>query len=212
MASTDDMTATPPARLDRRKVRTRKALMNAALDLLDSRGYDEVMTDEITECAEMGRRTFYNHFVSKQDCYLAALKNRFAVYADDLRQSLDPDVTDPALMVAHMAPRMFRLIALDPVTEKLIEHPSLLTEAVADSQRDHMAENVADGLLAERFKTVLPIESLEPILASGFIGLVTASIRRQSQEDDSLLWGRFVLLNLGISEEEADALLEAAAS
>ncbi len=218
MASSDNTTTAAP-RLDRRTARTRKALMGAALELLPSRGYEAMTTDDITELAEVGRRTFYNHFVSKEDCVLAALKHRFASYADEFKQSLDivPEGQqagryDPALMVAHMAPQMFLLIALDSLTETLIDYPRLLAEAVADSQRDHMVSNLANGLASGRFKPALPVEALEPILSSGFIGLVSASIQRKSQAEDSQAWARFVLMNLGISGQEAGELLEAAAS
>lgn len=219
MTPSNDSAPVATARVDRRKIRTRKALIDAAVDLLQSKGYDEVTTDDITDQADVGRRTFYNHFVSKRDCYLAALQSRFAVYAEEIKQSLglpeaesDSDSQDPGLIVAAMAPRMFRQVALDPVTEQLIDQTSLLSEAVADSQRDHVVENLANGLVSGRFQPALPPESLEPILAAGFIGLVTASIKRKNQQEDSLAWGRFVLQNLGVSEQEAGELLKQAAS
>ncbi len=219
MTSSNDSAPVATARVDRRKIRTRKALVDAAVDLLQSKGYDEVTTDDITDQADVGRRTFYNHFVSKRDCYLAALQSRFAAYAEEIKQSLTlPDAEsgsdshDPGLMVAAMAPRMFRQVALDPVTEQLIDQTSLLSEAVADSQRDHVVENLANGLAKGRFNPALPPESLEPILAAGFIGLVTASIKRKNQKEDSLAWGRFVLQNLGVSEQEASELLKQAAT
>lgn len=212
MSSTKTVAAN---RMVRRQNRTRKVLMDAAIDLLLDKGYEDVMTDEITELADVGRRTFYNHFVSKQDCVLAAVKHRYADYAAEMEQSLSSAALEPgnsegdhALIIAIMASEMFRLIALDPITERLIDYPRILSEAVAESQRDHIVANIANGVVAGRFQPQLPTESLEPIVAWGFVGLVMTSIRRQSQCDDSLVWARFLLQNMGIAETEVSELLD----
>jgi AcrR family transcriptional regulator len=206
---------TPPDRMARKKNRTRNSLMQAAIDLLLEKGYEEVVTDEITDLADVGRRTFYNHFVSKQECVLAALQNRYSDYAKELKRSLNSAAfnqeggeCDHALVISTMASQMFRLIAMDPITERLIDYPRILSEAVAESQRDYMLANIANGVVAGRFKPSLPTESLEPIIAWGFVGLVATSIRRKSQEVDSLVWARFVLQNLGVAETEANDLLD----
>ena len=205
-----------PNRMDRRKNRTKTLLMHAASELVLEKGYEDVMIDEITERADIGRRTFYNHFVSKEECVLAAVKNRFAAHARELEQSLglpSPEDaaagdSDHALFIAKLASHMFRLIALDPITEQLIDYPRILSEAIADSQRDHLLAHLANGVVSGRLKPSLLPESLEPIVAWGFVGLVVTSIRRKSQEADSLTWGSFLLQNLGIAEPEAKALLD----
>ncbi len=210
----DSKNTPAPDRMARKKSRTRSSLMKASIQLLLEKGYEEVMTDEITDLADVGRRTFYNHFVSKQECVLAALQNRYSEYAEDLKRSLNSapfnqggDKCDHALVISTMASQMFRLIAMDPITERLIDYPRILSEAIAESQRDYMLANIANGVVAGRFKPSLPTDSLEPIIAWGFVGLVGTSIRRKSQQVDSLVWARFVLQNLGVAETEANELL-----
>lgn len=61
-------------RLDRRKARTRGALVSAARSLLTSRDPAEVSIQEITEAADVGFGTFYNHFASKQELFDAAVE------------------------------------------------------------------------------------------------------------------------------------------
>lgn len=204
-----------PNRMDRRKNRTKAVLMEAASELVLEKGYEDVMIDEITEFADVGRRTFYNHFTSKEECVLAALRKRYAEHAEELEQSLDlplpedsPGAWDHALVIATLASNMFRLIALDPMTEQLIDYPRILSDAVADSQRDHLLAHLANGVVAGRLKPSLPPESLEPMVAWGFVGLVVTSIRRKSQEADGRIWGSFLLQNLGISATEASELLD----
>ena len=189
--------------------------MEAASELVLEKGYEDVMVDEITELADVGRRTFYNHFTSKEECVLAAVKKRYADHVEALDEFLDlppPDESsgnwDHALIIANLATKMFLLIAKDPMTEQLVDYPRILSEAVAESQRDHMLAHLANGVVAGRLKPSLLPESLEPILAWGFVGLAVTSIRRKSQEADSLVWGSFLLQNLGISATEASELLD----
>lgn len=52
---------------DRKRVRTRQALTAAALELFESRGYDETTIAEIAAAAEIGTRTFFSYFASKED-------------------------------------------------------------------------------------------------------------------------------------------------
>ena len=196
-------------RIDRRRQRTRRQLLQAVIELLLEKGYEDTMTDEITDRADVGRRTFYNHFVNKRDCVIEALKGRFMRYAEEESgyiPAIAPD-RDEALVVATMAYRVFLDIAQDPVTERLMHHPKILSEAIAESQRDYMTANLARGLASHRLQPALPVESLEPIMAWGFVGLVTASIGRDSQAQDGLAWARFVLHNFGLGEAEIQRLL-----
>ena len=65
-------------------------MLEAASELVLQKNYDKVMIDDITELADVGRRTFYNHFNSKQEeCVLTALNKRYADHAGELDRSLD---------------------------------------------------------------------------------------------------------------------------
>lgn len=59
--------------LDRRVVRTRRALQNALIQLILEQGYDNVTIEEITERADLGRTTFYLHFNDKEDLLMQAI-------------------------------------------------------------------------------------------------------------------------------------------
>jgi AcrR family transcriptional regulator len=54
-----------PARSDRRTIRNRKALLNAAEKLIAEKGFERVTVDEITETADLAKGTFYNYFDDK---------------------------------------------------------------------------------------------------------------------------------------------------
>lgn len=56
-------------RLDRRKARTRQALIDAAVKLIAEGREERASIQEITEAADVGFGSFYNHFASKEQLF-----------------------------------------------------------------------------------------------------------------------------------------------
>ncbi|HEY1175109.1 MAG TPA: helix-turn-helix domain-containing protein [Phytomonospora sp.] len=52
---------------DRKRQRTRRALVEAATELFETRGYDETTVADIASAAEIGTRTFFSYFASKEE-------------------------------------------------------------------------------------------------------------------------------------------------
>ncbi len=52
---------------DRRIKKSKKAIINAMLDLLNEKHYDQISVHDIVERADVGRSTFYVHFENKDD-------------------------------------------------------------------------------------------------------------------------------------------------
>ncbi len=65
---------------DRRVQRTRKLLRDALMELMLEKGYDAVTVQDIIDRANVGRSTFYAHFIDKQQLLLSGM--------EQLRQSL----------------------------------------------------------------------------------------------------------------------------
>lgn len=60
----------PSSKEDRRVARTRRALREALLELIQEKGYDAVTVEEITSRANLGRATFYLHYKDKEELLL----------------------------------------------------------------------------------------------------------------------------------------------
>src|SRR6476659_7313908 len=61
------------ARPDRRVSRTRRALKEALTDLILEKGYEGITIQDVLDRADVGRSTFYAHFVDKDDLLMAIL-------------------------------------------------------------------------------------------------------------------------------------------
>ncbi|MDT0440872.1 TetR/AcrR family transcriptional regulator, partial [Streptomyces doudnae] len=83
-----------PNRLARRKQRTRAALIAAAQSFIAA-GKLNVPVLEITQAADVGMGSFYNHFDSKEELFEAALTDVLDVHAD-LLDAYTKSLDDPA--------------------------------------------------------------------------------------------------------------------
>lgn len=121
--------ASAPVRLrERKKLGTRRALEEAALDLFAARGFDGVTVEEIAAAAGVSSRTFFRYFGAKEDVVLGPL----LAARDALRDALAATPADaPVLdalrgalerLAAHLAvlgPDVIRRVAVVRATPVL---------------------------------------------------------------------------------------------
>src|SRR5690349_6429998 len=89
-----------PERIDRRRVRTRAALLEAGRTLFASRSVDGVTIDDIVAAADVAKGSFYNHFPDKE-ALARELADRARAGAEALAARLGAGVADPAERVAR---------------------------------------------------------------------------------------------------------------
>jgi AcrR family transcriptional regulator len=87
------------SRLDRRKARTRQALIDAAVRLIAEGRGDRASIAEITEEADIGFGSFYNHFDSKEQLFQTASQEALERWGQ-LIDRASAGITDPAELFA----------------------------------------------------------------------------------------------------------------
>jgi AcrR family transcriptional regulator len=101
------------ARRTRRSQATRQALLEAARRLFASQGVESTRINEITEEADVGFGSFYNHFASKEEIVEAVLAQTIEAQGAALEQ-LTSGLDDPAEVVAVAHRHFVRLASSDP--------------------------------------------------------------------------------------------------
>ena len=192
-----------PSRLDRRKARTRRALIDAAIRLMgDGRG-ERASIQEITDDADIGFGSFYNHFESKEALFQTAFEEvleRWGQLIDDACVG----ITDPAEVISAAVRITGRLCWAQPqIAQFLVGAGIDLMDApyglVPRARRD-----LAAGLAAGRFHLPSAEVGLS-VMAGGLLSLLRLRLRDpESVADATVDWRAGVVLRmLGVGEADA---------
>jgi AcrR family transcriptional regulator len=133
---------------ERKKQATRAALVQAALELAVERGVEAVTVEDIAAAADVSPRTFFNHFASKEQAFVADGLDRSARFlaafrARDIAEPAWPALRDAALEAFDFAEVDERQRAL---SEQLIRSsPTVLAELLHEFERldQELTEEIA---------------------------------------------------------------------
>ncbi len=130
---------------DRRRARTRAALVAAARELLAHENGTESSIQEITDLADVGFGSFYNHFPAKTDLFKAAIADTLEEHGAMLDE-LTADIDHPAEVFATS----IRLTARLPKTHPQMAKILLNTGAAYFAAETGLAPRARRDILAAR--------------------------------------------------------------
>lgn len=200
------MSTTEAGRAERRKTRTRAALIGAAQRILVTRGTTEVAVQEITDEADVGLGSFYNHFASKAELFEEAVLDLLSDFGTALDEAF-AGMDDPAEVTAVGIRLTCRLAGSQPEVARILAlaGPHFL---VADRGLAPMAlRDIDNGIRAGRFSAPNPALALTVVAGSvlAFVQMRLAGdqVTGQLTDNDADDLAATVLTTLGLSADDA---------
>ncbi|MFI6522943.1 TetR family transcriptional regulator [Spirillospora sp. NPDC050679] len=196
----------PPGRRERKKQRTREALIDAAFTLFAEKGFDATTVEEIADAVDVSARTFFRYFASKEDVALTFQEEQHRAVLTALAERPADEPVMTALR--HTVVTIARAaecgdLGFDPdrfqcMVTLTADSPALLAGSLEHAQKKQHLLTLA---VAERMGTD-PETDLRPhVAASTVIGAFHAAT-------DALLGGRMGFTSMAEAVDAAFALLE----
>jgi AcrR family transcriptional regulator len=163
-------------RPDRRVGKTRKALKEALTDLILEKGYEEVTVQDIIDRADVGRSTFYAHFIDKDDLLMAILADLDVPSPDT--SSWKPD--DPAFgwtleLFRHFGSgkRLFKAVGSS--------QSGALARRETTQRLERLAQAELSRLKAARRLDAFKLQTVVRFLVGTFIGFMDWWMREENE-------------------------------
>ena len=178
---------------ERKKQRTREALLRTALELFTTRGYEDTTVDDIADAVEVSQRTFFRYFAGKEEAALAlqemtethflrAVRERPAHEPpmEALRQAVLESWDSLSEVVESVAPvevflRMYQVIESTPVL------------LAAHLRRSLETEEAIARVLAEREGVDVDADPRPRLAVAVFGGVMRLTERRWSTGEEASL-------------------------
>ena len=142
--------AEPVSRVARRKAQTRQKLIDAARVLLAGDTASTASIQDITDAADVGFGSFYNHFTSKTELFEAAMRQ----VLEELGQLLDTlstDADDPAVTFAQSVRLTARLAVARPQTAQVLVRHGVAYIDADEGLAPRALRDIEAGAAAGRF-------------------------------------------------------------
>jgi AcrR family transcriptional regulator len=199
------VTASAPreSRLDRRKARTRQALIDAAVRLIAEGRGDRASIQEITDEADIGFGSFYNHFEGKEQLFRTASEKvleRWAKMIDDASAGL----RDPAEVFAVSLRVSGRLAWAHPDIAGFLTAAGLGALDIPGGLGPRSLRDIKAGQAAGRF-SFPDADIASSAVAGGLLGLLGVHQRHPGRIDETTVdrLGEALLRLLGLPDHEA---------
>lgn len=193
-------------RLDRRKARTRQALLDAAVQLIAEGRGERASIQEITETADIGFGSFYNHFDSKEQLFQTASEEVLERWGQMIDRAC-AGIADPAQVFAVSLRMSGRLGWTHPEIARFLTGAGLNIVYVPGGLAPRALRDIRAGQASGRF-TVLDAEIALSAVAGGLLGLLRKSEGQPDGFDETSVdqLAEATLRLLGVRPNEAKRL------
>ncbi|MBC7174506.1 MAG: TetR/AcrR family transcriptional regulator [Polyangiaceae bacterium] len=189
----------------RRKRETREKLLRAAFQLIAERGVDAVAVNEITEAADVGFGSFYNHFESKDAIHAAVLGAVFDDFGDAL-EKLTANIDDPAEIIAVSVRHVIGHARREPLWGRFLLREWYRPEAFPRGLGARLLHDIGKGIARKRFEVTDPL--MTTLVAGGTVIGALAAQLGSAGEGGAKLLDQFGMTTENLDQRAAAALLQ----
>jgi len=154
----------------------RERLLNGVVEAVAEHGYNATTIGKITEAAKISRRTFYEYFPSKEECFLAA----YAMVDDHVRGSMlaaaDPADPWPDQVRAKLAALLEVLSRDAAVARFYLVEPLAAGGEIAARYRDAM-QLLAETIRPQSPLSEMDVEVRDQVLMGGIATLISRRLK-----------------------------------
>lgn len=191
-------------RLTRTRLRTRSKLIAAARSVMGRKGYDAATISDITEEADVGFGSFYNHFQSKEEVARAVFAERaeqLAVCFESVRDSIQ----DIALAQSVIQRLWIELARHDPLWGWFNIHAEIALQQMNETFRDRIAADICKGNKRGRYK-VEAVETAATLTISSLMSTMRMVLEGRGNDSAASEMAEFILRMYGMPLQEAAEL------
>jgi AcrR family transcriptional regulator len=190
-----------PERQERRKARTRSALLAAGQRLFGEQGYDATTVAEIADAADVAIGSFYNHFNTKDELLTALLHETLAEHLRRM-EARRTGIADPAEAISVAHRHFVRLAWEEPEWAWLLVRLDVPYRVTHDVLARPAMRDLRAGIAAGRFEVSDPRLALR---ASGgaLIAVMHAVLLAELGESADCEHAEGVLRSFGLDPAEA---------
>jgi AcrR family transcriptional regulator len=201
MATRATASTSSPSRGARRRERTREALLDGAGVVFARKGLDASTIAEITEQADVGFGSFYNHFASKEEIAEAVLTRSIEQQGQALER-LSAQLEDPAEVVSVAHRHFVRRAASDPDWARVLIRLDVSHRVAQAALGAHARRDLARGIAQGRFRVGDPEVALWSA-GGALLAVMRAVLDGTLQPGADSHHAENVLRMLGVPLEEA---------
>jgi AcrR family transcriptional regulator len=164
----------------RRRRETRSRLLEAALKLMAEKGMEGVAINEITEAADVGFGSFYNHFESKEAIYAALLDWVFEGFANAIEAVLG-EISDPAEIIAVSTRYTVMRALREPVWGQFLVREGFSARSMDQGLGRRLLRDIRKGIVARRLTVADPLMSFASV-GGAILGAISLGLQLGSPQ------------------------------
>lgn len=191
---------------DRRITRSKRALRDALIELMEERGFDGFSVNDLCERADLNRGTFYNHFHDKE-ALLATLEDEVMCHLECFQaQMQNLSVRELLKYRARKRPLPFLVELFDYLREQSDFMHAVLGPGgdirFGPRLRDSVCTNLIQSILHERYRTDPEpfVQYYVAFYASAYLGVIERWIEtgmHEGSEEMALIAMRLLFIKPG---------------